>query len=516
MGAGRIVMRMLKQAGMSRDVLDRARRSRDARFDGKFFIAVTSTRIYCRSICPAKISKDANVRYYATAAEAAAAGFRPCLRCRPEAAPGSPAWLGTSAVVRRALRLIQEGALDQGSVEELASRLGVGARHLCRLFTRHVGVAPMAVAQTQRLHFAKQLLDETSLPITEVALASGFGSVRRFNDVFKRIYRRSPREMRKAGVRRGADAQIGLRLTYRPLYDWESVNRFLARRALRGVECVESGCYSRTVRTATGHALIRIKPAADADALELSIQGSEAPDLLPLSSAARRMFDLSADPARITTVLEADPLLRALVVRRPGLRIPGTWDLFESGVRAIVGQAITVEAGRTIVGRLVECAGRRIAADGQGLTHLFPTPEALIEADLQAVGLPRTRAEALRAFARAVQQGAIDPHSSSEHLIEVLGALPGVGAWTAGYIVLRGLGEPDGFPSGDLILKRQAGCAGVPLTARELDARAEQWRPFRGYAVLHLWEAAALEERRKRPPATFEVRRQPVLPAPRD
>jgi AraC family transcriptional regulator, regulatory protein of adaptative response / DNA-3-methyladenine glycosylase II len=507
---------MLKQAGMSRDVLDRARRSRDARFDGKFFIAVTSTRIYCRSICPAKISKDANVRYYATAAEAAAAGFRPCLRCRPEAAPGSPAWLGTSAVVRRALRLIQEGALDQGSVEELAGRLGVGARHLCRLFTRHVGVAPAAVAQTRRLHFAKQLLDETSLPITEVALASGFGSVRRFNDVFKRIYQRSPREMRKAGVRRGADAQIRLRLTYRPPYDWESVIRFLARRALRGVECVESGYYGRTVRTATGYVIIRIKPAVDADALDLSIQGGEAPDLLPLSSAARRMFDLAADPARITTVLEADPLLRELVMRGPGLRIPGTWDLFESGVRAIVGQAITVAAGRTIVERLVECAGRRIATDGQGLTHLFPTPDAIIEADLQAVGLPRTRAEALRAFARAVQQGAIDPHGTTEQLVEVLSALPGVGAWTAGYIVLRGLGEPDGFPSGDLILKRQAGSAGVPLTVRELDARAEQWRPFRGYAVLHLWEAAALEERRQRPPAPFEVRRQPVLPVPRD
>jgi AraC family transcriptional regulator, regulatory protein of adaptative response / DNA-3-methyladenine glycosylase II len=508
---------MLKQAGMSRDVLDRARRSRDARFDGKFFIAVTSTRIYCRSICPAKVSKDANVRYYATAAEAAAAGFRPCLRCRPEAAPGSPAWLGTSAVVRRALRLIQEGALDQGSVEDLAARLGVGARHLCRLFTRHVGVAPMAVAQTRRVHFAKQLLDETHLPITEVALASGFGSLRRFNDVFKRIYRRSPREIRKAGARHSPDAEIALRLTYRPPYDWDTLNRFLARRALRGVEHVESGYYSRTVRTATGHAIIRIQPAADGDALDFSIQGGEASDLLPLSSAARRMFDLAADPARISAVLHADPLLRTLVVRRPGLRIPGTWDLFESAVRAIVGQAITVQAGRTIVERLIERAGQRIASDRE-LTHLFPTPDSIIAADLQGVGLARTRAEALRAFARAVQQGTIDPQGATEHLVEAISGLPGIGAWTAGYIVLRGLGEPDGFPSGDLILKREAGSPGVPLTARELDARAEQWRPFRGYAVLHLWEAAVLEERqrRRRPPARFEVRRQPVLPAPRD
>jgi AraC family transcriptional regulator of adaptative response / DNA-3-methyladenine glycosylase II len=228
------------------------------------------------------------------------------------------------------------------------------------------------------------------------------------------------------------------------------------------------------------------------------------------------MFDLSADPARITTVLKADPLLRPLVVGHPGLRIPGTWDLFESGVRAIVGQAITVEAGRTIVRRLVECAGQRIAAADQALTHLFPTPDSLIAADLQSVGLPRTRAEALRAFARAVQQGTINSHGSTEHLVEAISALPGIGAWTAGYIVLRGLGEPDGFPSGDLILKREAGSPASPLTARELDARAEQWRPFRGYAVLHLWEAATLEQRRRRPPARFEVRRQPVLPAPQD
>jgi AraC family transcriptional regulator, regulatory protein of adaptative response / DNA-3-methyladenine glycosylase II len=291
---------------------------------------------------------------------------------------------------------------------------------------------------------------------------------------------------------------ISLQLTYRPPYDWDALNRFLARRALRGVEYVESGYYSRTVRTATGHAVIRIQPAADAHALELSIQGGEASDLLSLSSAVRRMFDLSADPARITTVLKADPLLRPLVVGHPGLRIPGTWDLFESGVRAIVGQAITVEAGRTIVRRLVERAGQRIAAADQALTHLFPTPDSIIAADLQSVGLPRTRAEALRAFARAFQQGTVNSHGSTEHLVEAISALPGIGAWTAGYIVLRGLGEPDGFPSGDLILKREAGSPDSPLTARELDARAEQWRPFRGYAVLHLWEAATLQPRRRR------------------
>jgi AraC family transcriptional regulator, regulatory protein of adaptative response / DNA-3-methyladenine glycosylase II len=285
-----------------------------------------------------------------------------------------------------------------------------------------------------------------------------------------------------------------MRLPYRAPYDWDYVNRFLARRALHGIESVANGCYSRTVATATGHAIVRIKPAAKGTALEISFEGgAEEAERAALSAAARRMFDLSAHPDEIAAVLRADPLLRPLVARQPGLRIPGTWDLFESGVRAIVGQAITVEAGRTIVGRLVASAGRRIAADG--LTHLFPTPEALLEADLRAAGLSRVRAEALRAFAGVVREGALE-RMPMEQLLGVLQELPGVGAWTAGYIVMRGLSAPDGFPSGDLILKREAGAAGKPLTARELDARAQAWRPFRGYAVMHLWEAATRRARR--------------------
>lgn len=474
---------------MTRDVLDRARRSRDARFDGKFFIAVTSTRIYCRSICPAKTSKDANVRYYATAAEAAAAGFRPCRRCRPEAAPGSPAWLGTSAVVRRALRLIQDGALDQSSVEELANRLGIGERHLCRLFTRHVGASPAAVAQTRRLHFAKQLLDETQLPITEIALGSGFHSVRRFNDAFKAMYRRPPREIRKAGRRRSVDAEISLRLAFRPPYDWPHINRFLSDRAIRGVECVEAGVYRRTVQAPSGYAVVQILPVAGVDALELRIRGGESADLLALSSAVRRMFDLSADPARIAEVLERDRRLNALVSRRPGLRIPGTWDPFESGVRAIVGQGISVQAARTLLGRIVERAGRRLPDDEYGLNYLFPMPDSIATADLQDIGIPRARAEALRCFARAVH-GGITFGASSDEVERALLELPGIGPWTAGYVALRGLGEPDAFPSGDLIIQRRASSCETPLNVSELAARADLWRPFRGYAVLHLWAEA--------------------------
>jgi AraC family transcriptional regulator, regulatory protein of adaptative response / DNA-3-methyladenine glycosylase II len=485
---------MLEELGLTRDILDRARRSRDARFDGKFFIAVTSTRIYCRSICPAKASNDANVRYYGTAAEAAAAGFRPCRRCRPETAPGSPAWMGTSAVVQRALRLLQDGALDDSSLDELALRLGVGVRHLGRFFTRHVGASPAAIAQTRRLHFAKQLLDETQLPITEVALASGFGSVRRFNDVFKAMYRRPPREIRKhrgAGARQRDDAEITLRLAYRPPYDWQHVYRFLSRRAISGVESVADGTYARAVRTASGHAFLEVRPVAGADALELRIRGGESADLLSLSSLVRRMFDLSADPAKITAALLRDPRLAALVAQRPGLRIPGSWDPFESGVRAIVGQQISVAAGRTLLARLVMRAGEPLADGAHGLTHLFPTPGSLARSNLEDLGIPRARISALQGFARAVRDGAIAFNESSERMMHALLQLPGVGPWTAGYGALRGLGEPDGFPAGDLILRQQASSSASPLTARELEARAELWRPFRGYAVMHLWEANA-------------------------
>ena len=496
---------MLEETGLTRAVLDRARRSRDARFDGKFFIAVTSTRIYCRPICPAKTSKDENVTYYATAAEAAAAGFRPCRRCRPESAPGSPAWLGTSAVVRRALRMIQGGALDEGSVEQLASRLGVGVRHLCRLFTRHLGTSPTAIAQTRRLHFAKQLLDETDLPITEIALASGFGSVRRFNDAFNAMYRRPPRELRKrlrADRRRSVDAQIKLQLSYRPPYDWHTLVRFLARHAIPGVEAVSGETYLRTVPAGSGrHAILQVRPVTGVNALELCVRGAEPADLLPLTSSVRRMFDLSADPERIALILKRDARLAPLVTARPGLRIPGTWSPFESGVRAIIGQKLLLEEARPLLARLVECAGEQFT-EGERLRYLFPTPDAVAKAHLEDLGLAPGRAQALRRFAFAVRDGAITLDEPEAQLLRLLTDITGIDTWVVGYVVLRGLGEPDGFPSGDPLLRRQLSGHHTLLSAEELDSRAELWRPFRGYAVLHLWQAAAAD--------SFEVRTQPV------
>jgi AraC family transcriptional regulator of adaptative response / DNA-3-methyladenine glycosylase II len=481
-------------AGLKRAALDRARLSRDRRFDGKFFIAVKTTGIYCRPVCPAPSPRQKNIRYFATAAAAAEAGFRPCLRCRPEAAPGTPAWLGTSAAVRRALRLIHDGALDEMSVDALATKIGIGSRHLHRLFTRHVGASPIAVAQTRRLHFAKRLLDETSLSITNIALASGFGSLRRFNDAFQKTYQRPPRELRKRGhvARNGADAtEVILKLFYRPPYDWIHLRDFLATRAIPGVEHVDQTGYARTIVGEAGPVFICVRPLDGEHALELRVRGAPASALFQISAAARRMFDLSADPVRIRHTFKSDPVLAPLLKLRPGLRIPGAWDAFECAVRAILGQQISVAAARTLAARLVARAGQQIGDGADGLTHLFPSPASLAAAKLDGLGITGARIAAMQELALAITQGRLDFAAGYEQVAATLTSLPGIGAWTAQYIALRALGEPDAFPTGDLVLRRMAADGDIPLTARALEVRAENWRPWRGYAVMHLWRAAA-------------------------
>lgn len=476
--------------GLDRRALDRARLSRDARFDGKFFIAVTSTRIYCRPICPSPVSKSTNVRYYATAAAAAEAGFRPCLRCRPEAAPGTPAWLGTLGAVRRGLRLVEEGFLDEHSVEELARRLGIGARHLHRLFVQHVGASPIAVASTCRLHCAKRLLDDTSFSITSIAMASGFGSVRRFNDAFRHTYGRAPRELRKRQAIGAQGETVVLRLAYRPPYDWAQLHRFLAGRAIPGVELIDGAAYIRTVAGKEGASVIRIEPIDGEDALAFRIHGTDPAALLQLAAIARRVFDLGADPTRIRLAFRDDDLLAPLVDRRPGLRIPGTWDAFECAVRAIVGQQVSVAGARTLLARLVQRAGEPVTT-AAGLTHLFPTPKALATCDLSRLGLTDMRIHALKGLSRAVLNGDVDLGGPSEEVTANLLRLRGIGAWTAQYVALRALGEPDAFPASDLVLRKVAGNGHGSLSARELEARAEAWRPLRSYAAMHLWSAAA-------------------------
>ena len=359
---------------LDRAVCDRARRSRDARFDGRFFIGVTSTKIYCRPICPARSPKDENIRYYPTAAAAEAAGLRPCLRCRPEASPGTPAWFGTSSLVSRGLRLISEGALDGAGVDRLADRLGVTARHLRRLFLQHLGATPLQVALTRRAHFAKKLLDETALPFNQVATAAGFGSLRRFNSHIRRTYSRTPTALRRLAPLKGCPTllarQVGrcdaesyrFRLAYRPPYDWDALLAFLAARATPGVESAGDRSYRRTITVDGKHGSIAVVPSASGPALELDVRFPDPRSLLFIVERVRRMFDLGADPAAIADHLGADPLLREPLRRHPGIRTPGAWDGFELSVRAILGQQISVRGAdhdRRTRGRHVWRAGRR-------------------------------------------------------------------------------------------------------------------------------------------------------------
>lgn len=492
-------------------VLERARLSRDPRFDGKFFIGVVSTGIYCRPVCPAAPSAQSrHTRYFPSAAAAREAGFRPCLRCRPEAAPGTPAWGGTSAVVGRALRLIQEGALDGQTVSEFAARLGLGARHLERLFSRHLGASPLTVAHTRRLHFAKRLIDESTLPMTEIALAAGFASLRRFNEAIRTAYAQPPRDLRRqagAKPRRGMAEPIRLTLAYRPPYEWDRMLEFLALRAIDGVEKVDALSYARLVRTGDTHAEISVRRLPERNALELSVRGASAHRLLQVASAVRRMFDLSGDPDAVERTLGADRLLRPMVRRRPGLRIPGAWDPFECAVRAVLGQQVTVAGARTLAARLVRRFGQPVNGT-EGLTHLFPTVQALAAANLDGLGLTGARITALKALAQALACGRIGFDRPAEQVIESLKRLPGIGDWTAQYIALRSLGEPDALPAADLVLRRMAGNGKGLLSTQEMERRAERWRPWRGYAVMQLWCAASQKRARERVSRTSTAPRQ--------
>jgi AraC family transcriptional regulator, regulatory protein of adaptative response / DNA-3-methyladenine glycosylase II len=477
--------------GLTRATLHRARISRDARFDGKFFIAVLTTGVYCRPICPSPRSKKSHVRYYATAAAAAAAGYRPCRRCRPEVAPGSPAWLGPPAVVRRALRLIDEGALDGASVDELALRLGVGSRHLDRLFSTYVGVSPVAVAQTRRLHFAKQLLDETDLPVTRIAMTAGFGSLRRFNEAFRAAFRSTPRaaRRRREGQDPGSAQEVSLSLSYRPPYDWENLAEFFRRRAIRGVERCDSNGYARTIRLGDRYARVLVAPLAGQYALRLQISGAQPKDLFEIATTARRVFDLSADPGPIVQMLSDDPVLAPLVARHPGLRLPGIWGTFECAVRAMLGQSMSIAAARALGDRLVERAGDRIGDAPGGLTHLFPSPERLADADLEGIGLPASKATGLRAVARAVLDGSLKLAAPADVLVRSLGSLPGASDWAAQYVAMHALAEPDAFPCGDRVVRRALAEARTLVPIVAMERRAQSWRPWRSYATLHLWQA---------------------------
>jgi AraC family transcriptional regulator of adaptative response / DNA-3-methyladenine glycosylase II len=453
----------------------RAVASRDARFDGFFVTAVTTTRIYCRPSCPALTPKPGNVRFLPSAAAAQREGFRACLRCRPDAAPGSPEWNVRADVVARAMRLIADGVVDRDGVPGLARRLGYTERHLHRMLVAELGAGPIALARAQRAQTARVLVETTTLGLAEVAFAAGFGSVRQFNDTVREIYGRAPSELRaKAAPTNGA---LALRLPYRAPLHAEALLDFLGARAVDGVDERAGGTYTRVLRLPHGTATAALTPREGNVAVELTL--ADVRDLAPAVTRCRRLLDLDADPQAVDEVLAADPALSALVLKEPGVRVPGATDGFEIAVRAVVGQQVSVPSARRALGKLVRAAGG------------FPDAATLLALPDPAFAMPAARRTTLRALAGAVIEGLdLDGGTDRGEVREALLALPGVGAWTADYIALRALGDPDVFLPTDLGVRRGAAALGLPDDPKKLAAHAEDWRPWRSYAVLRLWRQA--------------------------
>jgi AraC family transcriptional regulator of adaptative response / DNA-3-methyladenine glycosylase II len=474
----------------------RAIRARDVRFDGRFFTAVKTTRIYCRPICPARTPYKENVVFYPSAAAAQMAGFRPCLRCRPETAPDMGAWRGTRNSVTRALALIELGALDTASVDELAERLGLGERQLRRLFHQHLGASPIAVAQTRRVLLAKQLIHETHLPMTEIAFAAGFSSIRRFNEAFLTLFDRSPSALRRERgpeVSAGPLGRIELTLPFHPPYDWPAMLEFLRQRAIPGIESVAADSYSRSIELDGVQGRVTIQPTAR-HALRATVQFPKLSALPTIIGRLRRVFDLAADPAVIATHLSSDTSLARLIAARPGLRVPGAWDGFELAIRAVLGQQITVAAAVKLAGRLVAQYGAHLTTADGVISHVFPRPEVLASADLSQLGMPRSRAATLSAVATAMvaDPRLLDSRSDLDAAVQRLRAIRGIGEWTAQYIALRQLRESDAFPAADVALMRAlANLEGRNYSSRELLEKSAQWRPWRAYAAQHLWTSLA-------------------------
>jgi AraC family transcriptional regulator of adaptative response / DNA-3-methyladenine glycosylase II len=471
-------------------VCSRARLARDARFDGKFFIGVLSTRIYCRPICRARTSQEKNVRYFLTAAAAAEAGFRPCLRCRPECSPGTPAWAGTQNTVSRALRLISETGLEDGGVEALAEHLGIGSRHLRRLFLRHLGATPSAVAQTRRLHFAKKLIDETVLPMTQIAFAAGFGSVRRFNAAMRNVYHRTPTQIRSLAQKMFLQPENHylFHLNFRPPYDWKRMLEFLAVHATPGVEVADGEYFRRAISLNEHPGYFEVSLDASRNALKVRVQIAEPRLLFFIIERIRAMFDLDADWPTIARTLGADPSLAEHISSHPGLRVPGCWNGFEFATLAILEHQIGTERAIALAGRMVRAFGQP-SCHVNGLTHLFPTPEALADANFESVRVPRPQADAIRALARGVRHGQISFEKvvDSNAFLTKLSELSGIAESISQWVAMRALREPDAFPSGDRGFARTLGLA----SSSKLEQRSQAWRPWRAYAAMYLWSFAS-------------------------
>jgi len=458
------------------EVCQRARQSRDPRFDGRFYIGVLTTGIYCRPICPARMPMEENVRYFPSPASAQDAGFRPCLRCRPEDARRLPEWTLASQTVVRGLRLIDAGFLDGQGVQALAARLGISTRHLNRLFVEELQATPKSLARVRRVQLAKRLIDDSHLSLADIALRAGFGSVRRFNDELKLAYGRPPRELRRFKGVNGSN-EITLQLPVRGPYHADWVFSFLEHRALPGIEQVDGLEYRRALFN-EGRPAGWLRVSWVKDGFELCVPTACQENLGEVLSRVRRIFDLDADPVAVEEVLGNDPMLAEQIAHDPGLRVPGAWDGFEIAVRAVLGQQVSVARARVLATRLCEYYG---GGD-------FPMPRALADADVAEIGMPGKRAEAVRAIARAVLDGklrldeSVEPGALDESLLE----MPGIGPWTAGYIGMRVARNPDAFPDSDWVVLKM-----LNAKASEARRRAEAWKPWRAYAVMVLWRIAA-------------------------
>jgi AraC family transcriptional regulator of adaptative response / DNA-3-methyladenine glycosylase II len=467
------------------DALYQAMVARDPRFDGVFFVAVRTTGIYCRPICPARTPARSRVAFYQTAVEAEHAGFRACFRCRPEVAPGHAPVDAVDTLVAAATTRIAEGALNDHSLDELAAELKVSARHLRRALEARLGVSAVELAQSRRLALAKQLLQDTALPLTDIAFAAGFQSVRRFNAVFAERMGRSPSVLRRAHG--GGGQGVTLRLDVRAPYDWDRMLGFLRDRAIPGVETVGDGRYARIVHLGGKTGTIEVRFAGR---LALTVSPELMPVLMPLVARVRRMFDLDARPDQIAAALGRDKLLAPMLKRRPGLRVPGAIDPFEAAVRALLGQQVSVAAATTLAGRFAAQLGTPFDASATLGTagFRFPTPREVVAAGPERIGklgLPRTRATAIHTLAGAIARGdvVLDGSRALDTFVSELVELPGIGPWTAHYLAMRALHLPDAFPAADLGVQKALGMSG----AKAAEARAEAWRPYRAYAVLHLW-----------------------------
>ena len=473
----------------------RASASRDTRFDGVFIIAVRTTGIYCRPSCPAVTPKRRNVEFYATAAAAQQAGFRACLRCLPDSVPGSPEWNLRADLAGRAMRLITDGIVERDGVPGLASRLGYSERHVTRVLTTELGAGPLALARAHRAHAARLLIETTDLRFADIAFAAGFASIRQFNDTIRAVFAASPSQLRIAAARRAnavapSPGKVCLRLPYRQPFDAAGVLDFLAARAVPGVETVADGWYGRTMRLPHGEGTVWLRPADGH--VEATLRLADLRDVGSAVARLRRLFDLDADPVAIADVLAADPALAGAVRTAPGCRLPGAVDGAEIVTRAVVGQQITVAAARTALGTLTAALGTPLSTPDGALTTLFPSPAEIAARGAEVLAGPRRRIATILALNEALADGSLDMHVGADprELSAALCRFSGVGPWTAGYVRMRLLGDPDVLLTTDVAMRKGAANLGIASTVDELAARGAAWRPWRSYAGLYLWRAS--------------------------